>query len=219
MHAATGRNQKGRGTTLSFARSDATHWTRKRAEKNAWPSRPMPSHTCSVVIVTTPREVPTLGRAPEHRAQDVVRLADLVGAPAGGDEREDLLGLLAGHRGGLVPDVGEVAERDLEGGGDVVEAVERDRLLTPFDLADELSAETGALPESLLAERSLLPEGAQALSQELPDVLHGAFGHGYESPYTSHFADATRSEEHTSELQSRVELVCRLLLEKTQKYK
>src|SRR5205809_2015899 len=182
MPPPTERNQKGRGTTLSFARSDATHWTRKRAEKNAWPSRPMPSHTCSVVIVTTPREVPTLGRAPKHRAQDVVRLADLVGAPAGGDEREDLLGLLAGHRGGLVPDVGEVAERDLEGGGDVVEAVERDRLLTPFDLADELSAETGALPESLLAERSLLPEGAQALSQELPDVLHGAFGHGYESP-------------------------------------
>src|SRR5438105_12151831 len=31
--------------------------------------------------------------------------------------------------------------------------------------------------------------------------------------------DATRSEEHTSELQSRVDLVCRLLLEKKKKKK
>src|SRR5256885_11073782 len=91
MPPPTEKNQKGRGTTLFCARSDAIHWTRKRAEKNAWPSRPMPSHTCSVVIVTTPGEAVTLGRAPEHRAQDVVRLADLLGAPAGGDEREDLL--------------------------------------------------------------------------------------------------------------------------------
>src|SRR3989442_10231094 len=178
MPPPTEKNQKGRGTTLFCARSDAIHWTRKRAEKNAWPSRPMPSHTCSVVIVTTPGEAETLGRAPEHRAQDVVRLADLLGAPAGGDEREDLLGLLAGHRGGLVADVGEVAERDLEGRGNVVQAVERDRLLAPLDLADELSAPVGALAQPLLAERPLLPEGAQALSPKLPDVLHGAFGHG-----------------------------------------
>src|SRR5438105_6983328 len=32
-----------------------------------------------------------------------------------------------------------------------------------------------------------------------------------------HPASAARSEEHTSELQSRVDLVCRLLLEKTNK--
>src|SRR2546422_4211794 len=106
MPPPTEKNQKGRGTTLFCARSDAIHWTRKRAEKNAWPSRPMPSHTCSVVIVTTPGEAVTLGRAPEHRAQDVVRLADLLGAPAGGGERRDLFGLLAGARGGLVGDVG-----------------------------------------------------------------------------------------------------------------
>src|SRR5437773_1937665 len=65
-----------------------------------------------------PRDVATLGCAPEHGAQDVVRLADLLGTPTGRDEREDLLGLLAGHRGGLVADVGEVAEGDLEGGRD-----------------------------------------------------------------------------------------------------
>src|SRR3989475_9679028 len=135
MPPPTEKNQKGRGTTLFCARSDAIHWTRKRAEKNAWPSRPMPRHTCAVVIVTTPGEAVTLGRAPEHRAQDVVRLADLLGAPAGGDEREDLLGLLAGHRGGPVADVGEGAGRDLEGPGHVVHAVERGRRLCPPHLA------------------------------------------------------------------------------------
>src|SRR5256885_10996193 len=136
MPPPTEKNQKGRGTTLFCARSDAIHWTRKRAEKNAWPSRPMPSHTCSVVIVTTPGEAVTLGRAPEHRAQDVVRLADLLGAPAGGDEREDLLGLLAGHRGGLVADGGEGAGRDVPGRGDVGQALERDRFLAALDLTE-----------------------------------------------------------------------------------
>src|SRR5438132_4053853 len=36
---------------------------------------------------------------------------------------------------------------------------------------------------------------------------------------TSSSATATRSEEHTSELQSHSEIVCRLLLEKKKKYK
>src|SRR6266704_2204826 len=35
----------------------------------------------------------------------------------------------------------------------------------------------------------------------------------------SHFSRFGRSEEHTSELQSRFDLVCRLLLEKKKKYK
>src|SRR5437773_4250657 len=175
MPPSTETNQQGRGTMLFFARSDAIHWTRKRAEKNAWPSRPNASHACSVVIMTTLGEAATLGRATEHRAQDVVGLADLLRAPPGRDEREDLLGLLAGHRGGLVADVGEVAERDLEGGGDVVQAVERDRFLAALDLTDELPAQAGALAE--------------------------------------------RSEEHTSELQSHHDLVCRLLLEKKKQSK
>src|SRR5947208_16827818 len=111
MPPPTEKNQKGRGTTLFCARSDAIHWTRKRAEKNAWPSRPMPSHTCSVVIVTTPGEAVTLGRAPEHRAQDVARLADLLGAPAGGAEREDPLRLPAGQRVRLAAHVTHTARR------------------------------------------------------------------------------------------------------------
>src|SRR2546429_4225377 len=43
MPPPTEKNQKWRGTMLFFARSDAIHWTRKRVEKNAWPSRPMRS--------------------------------------------------------------------------------------------------------------------------------------------------------------------------------
>src|SRR2546422_6559969 len=35
---------------------------------------------------------------------------------------------------------------------------------------------------------------------------------------SAHVSDATRSEEHTSELQSRLHLVCRLLLEKKKKH-
>src|SRR5207247_5389905 len=41
-------------------------------------------------------------------------------------------------------------------------------------------------------------------------ILAGRFAHLYEAALSS----ADRSEEHTSELQSRVDLVCRLLLEK-----
>src|SRR2546422_6673824 len=41
---------------------------------------------------------------------------------------------------------------------------------------------------------------------------------GYPGPHPPD-ADATRSEEHTSELQSRLHLVCRLLLEKKKKKK
>src|SRR2546422_4618319 len=44
---------------------------------------------------------------------------------------------------------------------------------------------------------------------------HAAFGVPFKS---LHAATEARSEEHTSELQSRLHLVCRLLLEKKKKY-
>src|SRR2546428_9309399 len=46
------------------------------------------------------------------------------------------------------------------------------------------------------------------LGQDLDDVVELAVGQGHE------FVLGQRSEEHTSELQSRSDLVCRLLLEK-----
>src|SRR5687768_17663117 len=48
-------------------------------------------------------------------------------------------------------------------------------------------------------------------------VAHGVTANGYafvELPRPGRFDVETRSEEHTSELQSRLHLVCRLLLEK-----
>src|SRR2546422_4501049 len=41
--------------------------------------------------------------------------------------------------------------------------------------------------------------------------------HSYAQPHRAHVRSMTRSEEHTSELQSRLHLVCRLLLEKKKK--
>src|SRR5215469_3574694 len=48
------KNQNETGITLSFLRSDATHCTRKRIEKNACPRKPSDSQRCSVLIVVSP---------------------------------------------------------------------------------------------------------------------------------------------------------------------
>src|SRR3989442_8287393 len=57
-------------------------------------------------------------------------------------------------------------------------------------------------------------------SRHLPGRARGRFERGEESclrRLLSRAGDKTRSEEHTSELQSRPHLVCRLLLEKKKK--
>src|SRR3989449_4055926 len=62
---------------------------------------------------------------------------------------------------------------------------------------------------------TLLPAltgGAQLAAQEPSPYV--PIGH-WATPYLEHLI---RSEEHTSELQSRLHLVCRLLLEKKKKY-
>ena len=45
-------------------------------------------------------------------------------------------------------------------------------------------------------------------------ILKGVFGMVFEGRKQKHDMEMARSEEHTSELQSRLHLVCRLLLEK-----
>src|SRR5258708_24647914 len=59
---------------------------------------------------------------------------------------------------------------------------------------------------SLIAQKQLLSDGP------LPTILTGYGGFGYN--HTPQFKSSSRSEEHTSELQSPDHLVCRLLLEK-----
>src|SRR5690349_21877746 len=66
-------------------------------------------------------------------------------------------------------------------------------------------------PYTTLFRSSLHGEGPTVLA-----LGHGA-GRDRRAPFLVRFAEglaATRSEEHTSELQSRRDLVCRLLLEK-----
>src|SRR2546429_5185595 len=46
------------------------------------------------------------------------------------------------------------------------------------------------------------------------DAILSGFSGSFSYPADSFIADSNRSEEHTSELQSRLHLVCRLLLEK-----
>src|SRR5262245_435597 len=117
------------------------------------------------------------GRAAEHGAQDVVRLAHVLRSPSARDESEDFLGFLGGNGAALVADVGEIAEGHLERDRDAVEAVDGDGFFAALDLADEFSAEPRALAEPFLAERPLLAECPQTLPQKPPHVLDGALCH------------------------------------------
>src|SRR2546422_2198394 len=68
--------------------------------------------------------------------------------------------------------------------------------------------------------RSLIPDRRATLTGD--DVVHGAAGVPMGACLhagTEKLRVAARSEEHTSELQSRLHLVCRLLLEKKKKDK
>src|SRR2546425_10357833 len=62
----------------------------------------------------------------------------------------------------------------------VVETVEGDRLLPTLDLADELSAESGSLAESLLAERALFAQRTETRPEDFSDAFGGAPRHGTE---------------------------------------
>src|SRR5690554_7695731 len=91
--------------------------------------------------------------------------------------------------------------------------------------SDEPARARGSLQN--LADRSLQFEETQEALLSLPWLFelledYGRAGSGYREAirrYTEHYRYLTeRSEEHTSELQSRPHLVCRLLLEKKKKY-
>src|SRR5207249_7022369 len=78
-------------------------------------------------------------------------------------------------------------------------------------------------------ERAKIASATWATTRPLPRFSHGlvdapvasaarlSFSAGVRSRRTPRDAGARRSEEHTSELQSRFDLVCRLLLEKKKK--
>src|SRR2546430_8739738 len=74
-------------------------------------------------------------------------------------------------------------------------------------------------PYTTLFRSHLLVAGVlgSGKSNLLRSLAAQALGHGH--LVTAIDAEHTRSEEHTSELQSQSNLVCRLLLEKKKKYK
>ena len=87
-----------------------------------------------------------------------------------------------------------------------------------------ITGETGAGKSILLGALGLLL-GAKNDGSAMKDaarncVVEGTFdlsGRGMKSFFDENDLDYARSEEHTSELQSRVDLVCRLLMEKKKK--
>src|SRR5207247_10791063 len=72
--------------------------------------------------------------------------------------------------------------------------------------------ERGGGPHAPAAHRAVSPALSRDRRRRAPRP--GAADCGRSAAGQSRFWRADRSEEHTSELQSRVELVCRLLLEK-----
>src|SRR2546422_4101394 len=64
--------------------------------------------------------------------------------------------------------------------------------------------------------RSCVPRGASRATRTMARATVSALSGRYRASGPTN-AQATRSEEHTSELQSRLHLVCRLLLEKKKK--
>src|SRR3712207_7468849 len=85
----------------------------------------------------------------------------------------------------------------------------------------------GSLSERVFHSTRYVRHPGQPLYTPEPDIIHEVIGHGHllatptfselhrlTGEATNRLTDEGRSEEHTSELQSRQYLVCRLLLEK-----
>src|SRR3712207_7788014 len=81
-------------------------------------------------------------------------------------------------------------------------------------LLDGQQLQPGAGPEHRREDRRRLPGERLLGDLQHPHVLPGELGGAAEVVGAGFAAAAARSEEHTSELQSRQYLVCRLLLEK-----
>src|SRR5947207_6020197 len=132
-------HQNDAGTTTCLRRSVTYHCTKKREKKTRLPNQP----TSFQRLQSMPSSLPSCQRrsmppaayrksagAAEHRLQDLVGAADVIGAAAVADQREDALGVLGRHAGRLVgANVGQLAQGNVERDGDVVEAVDRDRFL------------------------------------------------------------------------------------------
>jgi hypothetical protein len=66
-----------------------------------------------------------------------------------------------------------MAKRNPEHNRHLVEAVDRDRLVAAFYLADELAAKRRSFTQLVLIETTLLAQRAETLPEELSDVGDG----------------------------------------------
>ena len=99
-----------------------------------------------VGLAAHPGLIPHDLSSPKHRAERLVGPTHVDRAVLAQEEGEDLFGVLARDRGARPrPDIREMPERNLEGEGDPIEAIDRDRFLTALNLTDELATECRAL--------------------------------------------------------------------------
>src|SRR5256884_4276519 len=137
--------------------------------------------------------------------------------------------ILAARNAQIALSHGFTAMRDLETEGamyadvDVKTAIAKEEVPGPrMQVATRAMTPTGMYPLLGYSWELKLPAGVQyvdgvdgARKAVREQVMYGADWIKYYSDRRYHFAgDGVRSEEHTSELQSRLHLVCRLLLEK-----
>src|SRR5438034_7784842 len=84
--------------------------------------------------------------------------------------------------------------------------------LKPCKLLGQLSPKEAPMSTTAVTMEELESERAELLPSR--ETLTTCGSHSAHSSFTSVFVNQNRSEEHTSELQSHSDLVCRLLLEK-----
>src|SRR5437868_12947595 len=91
--------------------------------------------------------------------------------------------------------------RKLRKGDDVVVTTGRDR------------GKRGTVLRLVDAEHVVVEGANRVKKHQRPNPMKGVTGGIIEKEMPLHISNVARSEEHTSELQSRFDLVCRLLLE------
>src|SRR6266487_4798728 len=112
--------------------------------------------------------------------------------------------------------VDDVALIDIASAGELCAA--RTNVDVAFLVEDEVGSAEGAIVASrLIPHRNMWRDLAIHQRLEQPDRAINTVACEPLGPKVETAFDAVRSEEHTSELQSPVQLVCRLLLEKKKK--
>src|SRR5690554_7180839 len=93
------------------------------------------------------------------------------------------------------------------------------RLVVYAKIAPNADTNNGMGPLKDMIKNNLLAVSGEFKDTSFKDFIHREMSSNSNSEGFAEFIEHLRSEEHTSELQSRPHLVCRLLLEKKKKKK